>query len=255
MNLDKIYDMIVASPVPDWDKELLVGCVEKAVETWVHVDASKKVLAVEEFGEEPFRYRSDLILENSGQTTIVDWKLRRGKLDERWESRLRKSWQGKIYAAGVQSRYGDILPVNVEIRGITLDEKPHTKTLTWVVDLAGATDAVQYIRGIDAMRQALVAREKTPWPRNPSGCEAFGPMYPCEWMSTCWEGKAEVGTGEPVKAFSHSSAEDFMRCPERYRLNQLTAREDKDDDVAATGRVFHELMAAIYTQIKEEYGS
>jgi hypothetical protein len=255
INWDSVFDLIQTSKVPDWSQELVAAAVTSATEHFWEKDHAQKVIGVELFGRDPFPYKIDLILGN-GHIVVRDWKTKKaGKLDSFWEDRERRSWQSKIYGAAVATKFGpEVFPIHYELVGVTLEEKPKIKVLEWKIDREAAVEAVHFLRSVTAMRRALVDRNHTPWTRDPSGCRCFGPLYKCEAERFCWEG-AKLPDHDPdkvEKAFSHSSAQEFLRCPERHRLFSIMGKELDDNDAGAAGDTFHRAMEMIYTTRLEE---
>ncbi len=115
-----------------------------------------------------------------------------------------------------------------------------------VYDLT-TVEAVNTARMVWKMRRTFEGRKK--WLKNPAGCKAFGPGYPCEFEDVCWRGaRGPEGVPGELKTLSYSSMKEFLRCPERYRLALWTPRED--DDRTAAGQAFHAAMAEIYKEMK-----
>jgi hypothetical protein len=264
INWDRVYDAIQAERIADWDKELVGLAVEKAAKEWTStVDRSMTIVSTETYLEHPFPMKIDILQSDpaTDRMKIVDWKTKKaGTLDERWTLKQKRSWQPKLYAAAVATLYGpEVFPVVSEIRGIVLAEKPTVKTLQMVFTRADAEAAINYLRQVEAERKALLANGTVPWIKDPQGCRAFGDMYKCEFEPVCWPGTS----GEPLvqipvgnmdraeRPFSHSSASEYLRCPERYRLLRVLERsDDEEDTVTGAGNAFHAAMEEIYSQLK-----
>jgi hypothetical protein len=248
INWDSVFDLIGASKIPDWDKETVGAAVTTATEKWWEADLTSEVLGVELFGRDPFPYKIDLLTRNS-HYRVIDWKTKKaGKLDQFWEERERRSPQHRIYAAAVATKFGpEVFPIFYEVRGVELSEKPKTRVVSMKIDRPEAVEAVHYLRGVTAMRKGLIERKHEPWVREVGGCRCFGPMYACEFEKYCFEGKAlpEHDPERVEKEFSHSSASEFLRCPERYRLLQILGK-NLAEDVGANGDTFHRAMEMIY---------
>lgn len=263
LNWDRVFDVLTAQPIPDWDKELVATAVEKAVEKWGPVDRHAEIVSTEIYSDDPFPHKIDIHLNDPSidRNKVVDWKTKKaGKLDDRWTLKQERSWQPRLYAAIIATKYGaDVFPILFEIRGIVLAEKPETRTISMVFTRADAVGAINYMRQMEAQRGALVTGGKIPWIRDPQGCRMFGDMYKCEFEGICWPGAdpmnplVQVPTGNmerAEKAFSHSSASEYLRCPERYRLLRVLDKEDEDDAITGAGSAFHACMEEIYTQLK-----
>lgn len=252
VNWDAVFDLIEQAKLPDWDKETVGAAVVKAAEEWLREDGESEVVGTELYGEDPCPYKIDLLLrQTTGRVKTVDWKGKKsGKLDDRWIVRETRSWQPKIYAAAIVTLFPDVVfPIVYQVRGVTFEEKPHVKTVDLTLTREDAESAVHYLRGLDAERKALIGRGHTPWPLNPSGCQMFGPQYPCEFEDVCWQGRKapEMDAEKASRMFSHSSAQEFLRCPERYRLLRIAGKpEEEDEGAAAAGRTFHAAMELIY---------
>lgn len=248
INWDPVFDLIQTSRIPDWDKEEVAAAVTTAVEKFWEEDAAYKVLGVELFGRDPFPFKIDLLMQN-GHYTIADWKTKKpGKLDQMWEDRERRSPQHRIYAAAVATKFGpEVFPIYYEVRGVELAEKPKVKVIEMRIDRPEAVEAVHYLRGVSAMRKSLVDRKHLPWVREVSGCRCFGPLYACEFEKYCWNGQPlpDHDAERVEKEFSHSTASEFLRCPERYRLLQILGKNVEEDSGAA-GDTFHRAMEMIY---------
>jgi hypothetical protein len=212
------------------------------------------VEGVELYGEDPAPYKIDVLLEKDGRLTVVDWKTKQaGKLDDRWVFRETRSWQSKIYAAALATARGpEIFPLNYEVRGVTLEEEPKVKTIRMSISRAEAVAAVRYLQGTCAMKERLVERGRAPWPQHTQGCQMFGPGYPCEFEAYCWHGEELpdfVDVERLKRPLSHSSAGEFLRCPERYRLLRLMGKSD-DDESGNAGTCFHAAMEEVYRQVQ-----
>jgi hypothetical protein len=254
INWDPIFELIQSSRIPDWSQETVAAAVTKAAEDFWEKDLAASVLGVELFGKEPCPFKIDLLLKN-GHYTVVDWKTKKaGKLDQFWEERERRSPQHRIYAAAVATKFGpEVFPIKYEVRGVTLEEKPKTKVVTLMIDRPEAVEAVHYLRGITAMRRSLIDRKHLPWVQDRSGCRCFGPLYACEFEKFCFSGVKlpEHDVEKVEKDFSHSSASEFLRCPERYRLLQVLGK-NLEDDPGAAGDTFHRAMEMIYNTRLEQ---
>jgi len=248
LDIDRVLEKLQMIKLTDWDQEKVADAVAEAMERFVDEDMRKyEIVAVEEYGEEPFRYRIDLVLreKTTGRVVIVDWKTRDGKLDDRWELRESRSHQPRLYAAVVAEE-----EVGYEVRGVSFESS--IKVLRFPITRAEADEALSYLRSVEAQRTALVNIGKIPWTRNTQGCRAFGPMYPCEFEPFCFTRGAAVPEGQPVSALSYSTAGEFLRCPERYRLLQVLGKLEEDgEETTAKGTAFHAVMQDIYEQLRE----
>jgi len=249
-----ISDIIAASTLPDWDKEAVASAVDAAIKTWWEKDKDYEVIAVELYGERPFRYKIDLVLQDRNGLVVVDWKTKTsGKLDERWVYREKHSYQPKLYVAALSRILGRrIFPVRYEVRGVTIGERPQVAMIPMLLTHEDALTAVRNLASINRQRKALGKRY--PWTRNPSGCECFGPMYACEFGAFCWERGAVVPEGTDGNApLSHTSASEFLRCPERYRLLRVLGKIEDEEGPHVAGIVFHRAMEVLYCQkLKQE---
>jgi hypothetical protein len=264
INWDRVFDVIQAQNIADWDKELVAMAVEKAVAEWTTtVDKPMKIVSTETYGDDPFPFKIDILQQDPAteRMKIVDWKTKKaGVLDDRWTLKQQRSWQPRLYAAAVATLYGsdNIFPVVSEIRGIVLAEKPLVRTIQMVFTRADAIAAMQYLRMNEAHRRADLDGGKIPWVKDPQGCRAFGDAYKCEFEPICWPGTSgeplvQIPTGNMERAerpFSHSSASEYLRCPERYRLLRVLEKQDDDDAVTGAGNAFHAAMEEIYSQLK-----
>jgi hypothetical protein len=256
INWETVASMLVSSPLTEWDREAVATSIEKAVTTWVEPDRETyTVVAVELDATEWFPAKIDLVLRDK-RLRAVDWKTKKaGSLDEVWQMRETRSPQRKLYAAALATKYGpDIFPVAYEVRGIRLDEhKPAVKTLVSDITAAEAEEAIRHLKDKSAMRDTLIERAAYPWPRNEQSCRMYGPQYPCPGEPFCWQGREIPATNvvEVSNTLSHSSAKDFLRCPEYYRLRKSVVNiTERDDDQAGPGKVFHEVMERIYLDIQ-----
>jgi len=246
--LDSVVGQITASKIPDWDKDRVATAVVKALETWWDEDLNRRVVAVELYGEKPYRYKIDLVLDDSHGLVVVDWKTKNaGKIDDKWELRETRSYQSKLYVAVLARELGhSIYPVRYEIRGVTLEEKPQTRTLKLFIDQTDAAEAVRNLHSVELQRRALAGKKRVPWTRDPQGCQCFGPMYKCEFEPYCWERGGVIPQGQPEKPLSHTAMQEYLRCPERYRLLRILGQLEDEEDRASVGIVFHEVMEALY---------
>jgi hypothetical protein len=260
-NWDSLFDRLSTAKVPEWDREAIGHGLVKVWETWAQEDlAGYKLFATELSGQEPVPHKIDLVLTSDGHK-LCDWKTKwTGQLDDKWELRESRSPQRKIYAAAAATLWSpDIFPIRYEVRGIRLgDEKPATKTLSFVITESEAAEAVRHVRDVEAMRHTLVERGQYPWPRHEAGCRLYGPAYKCEYEDYCWNGVRVPATDlvRIEKAFSHSSVKEFMRCPERYRLMRSLDQPEEDGEGAnVSGDFFHQLMEMLYKDIFQVSGT
>lgn len=247
-----VAQIIQSSNLPDWDKEFVAAGVEKAYEKWFASDSKNFIYGVELSGKDPVPHKIDVVMQNqAGKFSIVDWKTKNaGKLDESWINRESRSPQKSLYAAALRAAIGpEIYPLRYEVRGVTMEEKPQVKVITFNILEAESTASLVNIRGVQSMRDGLIERGKTPWPLNEGGCRAFGPQYPCEFENVCWRGAAMPQGEVKSRTLSHSARQEFLRCPERSRLLSLTHDWDaeKEDN---KGDVFHRCMEFLYKELK-----
>ena len=261
LDWDRVFDVLQAQQIPDFDKELVAIALEKAVKTWGPADKPMEIVSTETYTEDPFPLKIDIHLFDPVQERrkIVDWKTKLGgELDDRWAMKQSRSWQFKLYAAAIASIYGpDVFPIIAEIRGIVLAEKPKVRTIPMIFTRTDAEAAIHQIRMIEAERRSLIEYGKLPWIKDPAGCRAFGDLYKCEFEQYCWpsekDGLVQIPIGHMERAerpFSHSSSGEFLRCPERYRLLRVLDKEDEDDAVTGKGNAFHACEEEIYSQMK-----
>lgn len=255
---DSVVDIISEAALPEWDKELVADAVAKAYEKWFKYDGDKNIAEVEHKHTWPFPGIVDLVLEDrSGNIVIVDWKTKlAGAIDDRWMERKKTSAQFPLYAAIIASARAEAgfrisWPIRVEVRAVTINEKPETKTLKLDIYESQAKIAVEELQQLTVARDALIQLGKNNWPKHRSGCLIYGPHYKCEYYDYCF-GDLSLPPGaitpDTFTPFSFSSSEDFLRCPERHRLSKVIGRKESSEDSAALGRVFHSCMAAIYEE-------
>jgi len=263
MNLDFIFDIVAEAKCPDWDKELVLSGVFKALDLfWEGKDKLYSIKGVELWGTEPAPHKIDIYMTKEGEHKVVDWKFKKStaKLDDVWEMRESRSWQPKIYSAALASRFGtEVFPLSYEVRGVAADsedpKKAKVKIVAMKLDHAYALKAIDYLKQVTAERQALIDLGKWPWIQVPEGCRCFGPMYKCAFESVCWEGQKvnlELTKLQTLKPMSHSSVKEYLRCPQRYALLQLLGKPEEDDEISAAGTLFHKVMEEVYkTRISE----
>jgi hypothetical protein len=249
---DLLFDTLYEQSIPDWDKELVGAAAVRATELFYDKDHEWGIVGTEVRGDQPCPYLIDLVMTKEGRYKLVDWKYKKsGKLDDRWVMRESRSWQPRIYAAAIATLYGaDVFPIHYEVRGVAPadDNAKHceVRVIPMMFKRAEAVEAVRYIRGIVAMRDSLIQIGKNPWPKDPSGCRMYGDFYKCEYEQYCWEGirLPEPNKDYQPKTLSHSSAADFLRCPEYHRLRTAVMghREDDDGEAAAAGKAFHKIV-------------
>lgn len=261
INWDRVFDVLQAQSIPDWDKELVSFALEKAIKTWGPLDKPMSIVSTETYTEDPFPLKIDIHLFDPVQerNKIVDWKTKLGgELDERWVLKQSRSWQFKLYAAAIAWKFGnDVFPIIAEVRGIVLAEKPKVHTIPMIFTRTDAEAAMSQIKQIEAERKALLGYGVLPWIKDPQGCRAFGDMYKCEFEPYCWPGEKDGLVQIPIghmeraeRPFSHSSASEYLRCPERYRLLRVLDKEDAEETVTGKGNAFHACMEEIYSQMK-----
>jgi PD-(D/E)XK nuclease superfamily len=266
-NLDFIFDIVAESKCPDWDRECVIAGAVKAIDLFLDgKDKLYKIEGVELYGTEPAPYKIDIYMTKDGEHKVVDWKYKKktAKLDDVWHLRESRSWQPKIYAAALATKYGpEVFPLTYEVRGVAADSedpaKAKVKVVAMKLDREYAVKAVHYLKQVTAERQALIELGKWPWIQNPDGCRCFGPMYKCAFEPVCWEGQKvnlELTKLQELKPLSHSSVKEYIRCPQRYALLQLLGKPEEDDEITAAGTLFHKMMEEVYkTRISEGSGN
>jgi len=250
--LADVVEIIETSSLPDWDRELVAAGVQKAYDVWFEKDSKDFIIGVELAGKEPVPYRIDLVKQrkDDGRFVVVDWKTKNaGKLDERWIERETRSPQKNFYAGALSQIHGrEIYPLQYEVRGITMEEKPQTKVIPFMVKEFQTKNSLINIRGVEAERDALIDRGVVPFPRYESGCRMFGPQYPCEFEGICWRDQPVPEALPKKRALSHSARQEFIRCPERQRLLEVLRNWD-DEKEDNKGDVFHRCMESIYRNL------
>lgn len=255
--LDPVFEQIAEGRVPDWEKECITPAAIRVIERFsLGEDADWHVEGVELHGTDPVPFKIDLYLSHGTNRKVVDWKYKKRpeKLDDMWQFRESRSWQPKIYAAALATRYGsEIFPLDYEVRGVGSSSDDPEKVKIRVVKLEitrkDAVKAVHYFRQMTAQRDALVEMGKWPWPQDPDGCRCFGPMYACDFEDNCWNGKeaqVDLEKLKTLKVFSHSSVKEYARCPQRYALLQLLGKQAGDEENTGAGILFHEVMENVY---------
>jgi hypothetical protein len=259
MNLDFIFDLVAEAKCPDWDKELVLAGVFKAIDLFFDgKDKLYTVKGVELWGEEPAPHKIDIYMTKDGEHKAVDWKFKKStaKLDDVWQMRESRSWQPKIYAAALATKFGpEIFPLSYEVRGVAADsedpQKAKVKIVAMKLDRDYAVNAVHYLKQVTAERQSLIDLGKWPWIQDPGGCRCFGPLYKCAFEPICWEGQKQpldLAKLHTLKPMSHSSVKEYLRCPQRYALLQLLGKPEEDDEISAAGTLFHRVMEEIYSK-------
>ena len=139
MNLDFIFDIVAESRCPDWDRELVIAGAVKAIDTFfLGKDKLRKVEAVELWGTDPAPHKIDLFMKEDGRSVVVDWKMKKStsKLDDVWQMRESRSWQPKIYAAALATKFGtEIFPLSYEVRGVAADSDDPAKAKVKLVSV------------------------------------------------------------------------------------------------------------------------
>jgi hypothetical protein len=244
--------------LPEFDLEILRDALELALEVWYDRDAENyEVLAVEELIDSrpvtnsPLKgwYGTiDLALKDkySNDVKIIDWKTTSGQLDKTWERRQRYSWQPQLYMYH--------FPVQLaEIRGVHLGyRRPETRTLEIKQKCLNQNEYIHQI-----LNMISVLHPEKIWPRHmPKGCDAFGPLHTCEFFSDCEENKLVVfPSAFNPDNIDYTGAEEFLRCPERFRRLKIQEAEGKKKPQASEtkmGTAFHAAMKEIYSQLQKE---
>jgi hypothetical protein len=247
----EIAEIIESARLPDWDKEFVAAAVDAAYKKWWVADSNLAILGVEMAGKEPVPHKIDVVTQDPATSLykVIDWKTKAaGKLDDRWVEKESRSPQRNLYAAALRNLFGPhVFPLRYEVRGVTMEEKPQCKVISFVIQESGTAAALVNIRGVQAVKNELIAREIIPWPRNEAGCRMYGPNYACEFENICWHG-APLPEGNPsTRALSHSSRQEFLRCPERARLLEVTKNWDAEEDAEDNkGDIFHKCMERLY---------
>ena len=248
--IDALLDSLSVSP---WDKDDLKQMVLDASFKWLDEDLA---LGRIEFVEEKWRATkyanglvlpipmagtADLILK--GGKRVIDWKTA-GTLDQEWATKMRLSWQWKIYLW----RYPDA--EEFCYRGIKRDGSTRVVELKRYPSLEAEVDL--YLAGVQAQFNGLHdQRSALPiWPRKqPGACKAFG--RPCPYLEGCWnDGGSDPGAAK-VDELHYTTTELLLLCPERFRRGSRVGGDAEGSAATRFGTHFHTLMAAIYRQFAE----
>lgn len=262
LDLDQIASEIRrdnAYPFDASDYKILTDMVLKAGEKWLIDDLQQyEFLSIEDETitetRPPIKVVKDLVGKlvnppNSlksylGKLVVIDWKTSSGGLDTRWAQRYVDSWQPKIYLAAPP--LADLFI----FRGVNHDLETRqviVSTYNGVV-----TDVKDFTEGVAAMRESL---GKFPvWPQHkPDACNAFN--RPCPYLNDCLDGTMPRQLLKIKEHISYSAIDSFLRCPERYRREQLEESAGSKDFNAAVGEAFHRGIAALYsTALYVTYG-
>ena len=241
-------------------------CVYEASQAWLEVDlANFDITGVETlYLDEKFKAYLDLegrvkaepeykgYKPYANQRVIFDWKTTSGSMDGVWADRLLDSWQWRLYAnlnppASLFVYRGIRRPGNLEeLQRIKMRE------LQIEVPETNAEEAREFLDGMLAYRNMLVASGMKVWPRN-------RPDYCTEFRRTCFANvecdrytmprTQLIETGH----LSHSSIKVLLGCPEKYRRLRLMKQEGDDtvvDETDATlfGQAVHRGLAEVYRQ-------
>lgn len=232
----------------DWDYQDAAGCVIAAAERWLESDlAEYTILEIERTWRRPthgtlLRGTTDLLLQHrdTGRRVIRDYKTKNSlDFDKEWDKRLIRSWQGRIY---MEIEDAD----EIEFRGITRDTH-RTRAITLRRNEYDGVYVWNYLNGTLEAMASLKGR--LVWPQHrPSSCGAYG--RECPFIRVCDSRTNMDHTTAPlieVRAYSH--LDDFLLCPERYRLSQSIEHE-ADSKETAFGSAVHRGMAALYEQFR-----
>jgi len=237
--LEAAVELVESAPLPVWAKEDVARALDYVLQVWYPDD--DPLLVESELTAGRVKGIVDLLLDTD-PPTLVDWKLSR-RLDAQWELRMARSNQLRLYVALLHHNQLLEGPVAVEARGINPEERVQSKVVRYLVTPQEAQQVLQWYQDFLSVLEALDPSK--PWLRDPSGCRRYGSQYACKFEPYCWEGAELAENRQEGQYVSFSSVEDFLRCPERYRLTLLTGQEDTSEALE-TGKVFHEAVAVLY---------
>jgi len=233
--------VIESSSLTSWAAEDVAAMVDHVLTVYYPNDPLP-LMVEEELQYGPVKGIVDLVFPGD-VLKLVDWKTS-GRLDEGWQVRQRRSNQPRLYAALLGYVLGYDGPVVVEIRGLTVnDGRVSSQVLSFLVKPEEARQVYDHYEQLYAHIRCMDVKQS--WLKNPGGCRLYGNSYPCMFEAYCWQGGELDLTAAPTWSASYSSIEDFLRCPERYRLKQLTGKEDSSEAIQI-GQVFHLAVSELY---------
>jgi hypothetical protein len=170
---------------------------------------------------------------------VYDWKTA-GSINEAHTDRLKLSWQGKLYG----TTYGC---QEIVFRSIQRDCRVSELRLPWPMPGYGDHDVVEHYRQALAMREMM--KHEGRWLQHmPYACGAFG--KDCPHRVICAESNIAPVKLLELRPFSYSGAENFLLCPERYRLDTVLESDDSNEKTLL-GSAFHAGVATAWQQIRE----
>jgi hypothetical protein len=259
--LEEGQAVIQQSDLPDFLKAEAALLVFEAASTFLPQDTGR-IISVEQAWTKTldgFNHVgiTDLVLSSS---LVIDWKTFGGDAKE-WESRMRDSWQWRLYGYALGAsrfEYRGLPRLSVSwIRDSkqnlipTAEAGVKLKVVAFEIDPEENNPKVErYLRGLNLMRDAL--RPFPIWPQKmPGSCNAYGRL--CPYYADC-RGKGDMKPrlvselpdldprGNPH--LSHSGAEEFLLCPERYRRGRFEPKDETPESLFGT--TVHAALAAIY---------
>jgi hypothetical protein len=173
-----------------------------------------------------------------GRRFVRDWKATRQKLDDNWRDRLLWSWQWKLYLYWTGA---DVFVYT----GVNYDGD--TREL-WLLRPENLNLSVEtQLNGMRRFRETY--QDRTVYPMNsPSACKSYGKE--CPFREDCTKFTMPQQVLETWR-LSHTSMDQALQCPERFRRQRLLDKSGKPEVTRALeiGQAVHRGMAEIYRQV------
>jgi hypothetical protein len=226
-------------------------------ETYLNKDSREsKVISVEKaFSNDLIAGTVDLALEVTnpitypkfmvGKKILVDWKTTSAvNFGTDVRKRYINSWQWKIYC----NYYNYNNPIDYFEYRLISKITGDTHEILLKNNSEISKQVTNYIKHVNKMRDSLISVD-TEWPRHmPYACEAYARS--CPYKNDC--DNNNVIKGIPSEPFHYTTIENFLLCPERYRLREITAPivpVEPGESSTMLGSAVHRGMEEMYKQL------
>lgn len=191
---------------------------------------------------EPFKSYKDSLV-------IIDWKTTNSPVDgDAWRTRCLRSYQWREYkfrepSAGLFIYRGLSRSLDWRKKGDEGEPAKRVREILLHLPQTIIADVSHRNASIDTMRAALAPFEV--WSKNTQSCDDYG--YTCPYLRDCENNTMPQELIE-LREMSYSRRETFLRCPERYRRDELQRREERDEDSTTVGRMVHAGLERIWKE-------
>lgn len=228
-------------------KEMVLSCAEH----WLPVDLYQlEIIGIEKEYNNPRGFLDvEAIIKRPyfpslkpfvGQKIVIDWKTTAGELDVRWKDKKIDSYQWRIYCHLADA------PV-FSYRGVSrknFEGECPTREVLLAASHTNSEEVALQLDAVSLLREVLIDGKYEVWPRNFDSCHDFNRECPFKYDCDNYTMPRFVPEG---KDLSHTSMQNFLRCPEfARRISGAPGADDSDE--SNIGKGTHSALAELYTQ-------